>query len=120
MSSAQTRNVLSASTILGHSPGSMKSCTPQSIFGKSRRTSDVQLTRDHHQALTASGLLVLESTYLDPTQWQIERISSSGADVCRGRFEGRRCNAKIARYRQTVAAPTFMGIEKHSRVLESQ
>ena len=98
MSPAQARNVSSASIILGHSPSSVKSYIPQSIFGKSRRTLIVQLARDHPQALTASGLPVLESTCLDPTQWQIERINSDAVDVCRGCFEGRRCNAKIVRY----------------------
>ena len=34
MSPAQTRNVISASTILGQSPSSVKSCTPQSISRK--------------------------------------------------------------------------------------
>ena len=88
MSLAQTWNVLTASTIFGHSPGSVKSCTPQFISGKSRRTLTVQLARDHPQALTVSGLLVLESAYSDPTQWQIERISSDAIDVYCGCFEG--------------------------------
>ena len=61
MSPAQTRNVLSASTILGHSPGSVKSCTLQSISGKSRKTLIVQLAQNHPQALIASGLPILIS-----------------------------------------------------------
>ena len=69
--------------------------------------------------LTASGLPVLESACSDPTQWRIEKISSNATNVCRGRFEGQRCNAKIARYRRAVAAPTFTGIEKHSKTIES-
>ena len=79
-----------------------------------------QFPSDHPLVLTASGHPVLESACSDPTQWQIERISSNAADVCRGRFEERRCNAKIARYRRAVAAPTFTGIEKHSKTAESQ
>ena len=39
MSLAQTRNVISVSTILGQSPNSVRSCTPQSISGKSKRSS---------------------------------------------------------------------------------
>ena len=97
----------------------MKSCTPQSMSGKLRRSSIVQLASDHPQAVTTSGLPVLESTCSDPTQWRIERISSDATDVCRGHFEGQRCNAKISRYCRVVAAPTFMGIEKHSRTAES-
>ena len=87
---------------------------------KSRRSSTVQLASDHPQALTASGLPVLESACSNLTQWRIERISSDVVDVCYGRFEERRCNAKIARYRRAVAAPTFTGIEKHSRATVSQ
>ena len=120
MSPAQTRNVISASTVFGQSLYSVRSCTPQSISRKSRRSSAAQFPLDHPPVLTASGLPVLESACLDPTQWRIERISSNAADVCRGRFEGRRCNAKIARYRRAVVAPTFTGIDKHSRTAESQ
>ena len=98
----------------------MRSCTPHSISGKSRRSSVAQYPSDHPPVLTASGLPVLESACSDPTQWRIERISFNASDVCRGRFEGRRCNAKIARYRQAVATPTFTSIEKHSRTAESQ
>ena len=120
MSPAQAWNVFNASTILGHSLSSVNNSTPLSIFGKLKRTLAVQLAQDHPQALTTSGLPILESACSDPTQWQIERISSNVVNVCCGRFEGRRCNAKIARYRQAFAAPTFMGIEKHSRAAESQ
>ena len=67
MSPAETRNVISASKILGQSPSSVKSYTLQSMSAKSRRSSTAQLPSDHPQALTASGLLVLESTCLDPT-----------------------------------------------------
>ena len=41
MSLAQTRNVICASTILGQFPSLAKSCTPQSMSGKSRRSSTV-------------------------------------------------------------------------------
>ena len=88
------------------------------MSAKSRRSPTAQLPSDHPQALTASGLPVLESACLDPTQWRIERISSDVVDVCQGRFEGRRCNAKIARYRRAIAAPTFTSIEKHSKTAE--
>ena len=67
MSPAQTQNVISASTILGQSPNSVKSCTPQSMSMKSRRSSTAQLPSDHPPILTASGLLVLESACSDPT-----------------------------------------------------
>ena len=112
--------MISASTVFSQSPCSVRSCTPHAISGKSRRSSAAQFPLDHSLVLTANGLPVLESACSDPTQWRIERICSDAADVYRGRFEGRRCNAKIARYRRAIAAPTFMGIEKHSRTAESQ
>ena len=35
--------------------------------------------------------------------------------MCRGRYSGKRCNARIAKYRQAVAALTFLGIEMQSK-----
>ena len=35
--------------------------------------------------------------------------------MCRGRYGGKRCNARIAKYRRAVAAPTFLGIEMQSK-----
>ena len=67
MSPAQTRNVISASTCFGQFPHSVRSCTPQSISGKSRRSSAAQFPSDHPPVLTASGLPVLESACSDPT-----------------------------------------------------
>ena len=35
--------------------------------------------------------------------------------MCCGRYGGKRCNARIAKYRQVVAASTFLGIEMQSK-----
>ena len=62
--------------------------------------------------ITRTGFLVLESPCLDPTQWRIERIASKSSKTCHDRFGGKRCNVKIAKYQHSIAAPTFLGIEK--------
>ena len=70
--------------------------------------------------ITSTGLPILASPCLDATQFRIERFSSEFSETCRGRFGGKRCNARIAKYRRVVAAPTFLGIEKQSKSSESQ
>ena len=35
--------------------------------------------------------------------------------MCRGRYDGKRCNVRIAKYQRVVAAPMFLGIEMHSK-----
>jgi hypothetical protein len=62
-------------------------------------------------AFTKSGLMVSESE-CDPMAWRIERIDPSSTVTCRGHFNGKRCTAKIAKYRRATVAPTFTGIER--------
>ena len=72
-------------------------------------------------AMPAGGILIslafpiLESAYADPSQWKIEQISLESIDMYRRRFGGKRCNAKIVKYRHAIIAPTFTKIEKHSK-----
>ena len=63
----------------------------------------------------STGLPIQESPCSDLTQWRIQRVSLGSSETCRGRIDGRRCNAKIAKYRRAVAAPIFLGIERHSK-----
>ena len=72
------------------------------------------------QVITRSGLPILESPCSDPSQWHIERVPSDSSVTCWGRFDGKRCNAKIAKYRCSIAAPTFLGIERHLKSKESR
>ena len=59
------------------------------------------------------GLPIVESPCMDTLSWRIERISPSSPDLCRGHSaDGTKCNAKIAKYRRAVAAPTFIGIQR--------
>ena len=99
-------------------------------FVKSSNPSTVSLFSNsagsHHslacdsQVITRSGLPILESPCSDPLQWRIERVPSDSFVTCWGRFDGKRCNAKIAKYRRSIAAPTFLGIERHSKSKESR
>ena len=58
-------------------------------------------------------LPILESPCTDLLSWRIERISPSSLDLCRGHSaDGTKCNAKIAKYRRAIAAPTFIGIQR--------
>ena len=61
--------------------------------------------------VTSSGNPVFESPCSDAAQFRIERIASEASEMCCGRYGGKRCNARIAKYRRAVAAPTFLGIE---------
>ena len=56
---------------------------------------------------------------MDPLQWRIERVPSDSSVTCWGRFDGKRCNAKIAKYRRSIATPTFLGFKRHSKLKES-
>ena len=61
---------------------------------------------------TKTGLLVIESSCANLMSWRNERISPSSLDLCRRHSaSGVKCNAKIAKYRRAVAAPTFNGIQ---------
>ena len=57
---------------------------------------------------------------MDPTDWHIERIKMDSLEYCCGRSDGKKCGAKIARYRRAVAAPTFTGIERESKSKDSR
>ena len=63
---------------------------------------------------------IQESPCSDLTQWRIQRIPLGSSETCRGRIDGRRCNAKITKYRRAIAAPTFLGIERHLKSKETR
>ena len=65
--------------------------------------------------LTKNGLQISESPCADPTDWHIERIEMDSLEHCRGQSDGKKCGAKIARYRRAVVAPTFTGMERESK-----
>ena len=70
---------------------------------------------------TKTGLPVLESSCANLMSWRIERISPSSLDLCRGHFaSGVKCNAKIAKYRRAIAAPTFNGIQRLQKSRETE
>jgi hypothetical protein len=71
---------------------------------------DISLVSPTTVAFAASGLPVFELDCANPTTWRIQRIHSSSACLCKGQLPGKRCNAKIAKYRQPTTAPTFTGI----------
>ena len=51
--------------------------------------------------------------------FRIERVSSNSFETCHGCFNGKRCNAKIAKYQHSIVAPTFLKIEKEFKLNES-
>lgn len=63
--------------------------------------------------VTRNNLPIRESPCTNPLEWRIERISPQCKDQCRGyNGDGKRCNARIAKYRRPTAAPTFTGIQR--------
>ena len=65
--------------------------------------------------VTSSGNPVFESPCSNTAQFRIERIALESSEMCRGRYNGKHCNARIAKYRRAIAAPTFLGIEMQSK-----
>ena len=103
----------------GHGLSSVKSSNPSTVSLLSTSTGSPHSLAFDSQVITRSGLSVLESPCSDPLQWRIERVPFDSTVTCWGRYNGKRCNAKIAKYRRSIAAPTFLGIERHSKSKES-
>ena len=58
---------------------------------------------------TKCGLPIIESPCTVSMAWRIERISPSSSILCSGHSaNGMKCDAKIAKYRRAVAAPTVL------------
>ena len=102
----------------GQGLSSVKSSNPSTVSPFSNSTGLHHSLACDSQVITRSRLPILESPCLDPLQWRIERVPSNSSITCWGRFDGKRCNAKITKYRHSIAAPTFLGIEKHSKLKE--
>jgi hypothetical protein len=64
-------------------------------------------------AYTRGQLLVRESE-CDSMSWRIERVSPISAAKCKGHHNGKRCGAKIAKYRRAIPCPTFTSIQRKS------
>ena len=70
---------------------------------------------------TKNGHSIVESPCTNLMDWRIERISPSSLELCRGHSaNGSNCNAKIAKYRRAVAAPTFTGIQRRGKSRDTQ
>ena len=73
------------------------------------------------QVRTKCGLPIIESLSLDSMAWRIEHILPSSSILCSGHSaNGMKCNAKIAKYRRAVAAPTFNGIQRLQKSRETE
>ena len=67
------------------------------------------------------GSPIIESSCADSMAWRIERISPTSSVLCSGHSaNGLKCNAKIAKYRHPVAAPTFNGIQHLRKSRETE
>ena len=78
-------------------------------------TSEEQVTR------AKCGLPIIESSCADSMAWRIERISPTSSVLCSGHsVNGLKCNAKIAKYRRPVVAPTFNGIQRLRKSCETE
>ena len=70
--------------------------------------------------ISRNSLHIQESPCSDLTQWRIQRVPLGSSKTCYGHIDGRRCNVKITKYRRAIAAPTFLGIERHSKSKETR
>ena len=99
MSPSQSRSLRSPSPIAGMPP--------------SHVASSIDKQPPSQVPLTILGLPIVESSCINPMGWRIERISGSATDLCKGyTVDGKRCNARMAKYKKATPAPTFTGIQK--------
>ena len=115
ISPSQSRSVWIARNHLNQSPRvgmPLRTSSPSKKTSRSPRRRGIPLKA---LALTRSGLPLVESSCVDPSEWHIERIFVDLEEHCRGRTDVKRCGAKIARYRRAVAAPTFTALERQSK-----
>ena len=110
MSPSQSRSVLIAQNHLSQSSCVGKPLKASSPFKKTSRSPKRPGIPIKAFAMTKSGLLVVESSCANPSEWHIKRISVDSDEHCKGRIDVKRCGVKIARHRRAVAVPTFIGI----------
>jgi hypothetical protein len=81
--------------------------------GQSRRRRGLTESTNNAPPVVAftSGHFPVRESERDPMSWRIECINLSSAVKYKGHHNGKRCGAKIAKYRRTVPCPTFTGIE---------
>ena len=112
MSPAQSLSIVRGLNYLGQSACVCKAFAVPSPPKKSSKSPKKRSSPIRPSALARSRLLVMESPYADSSQWHIEQIFLNFDNHCRGRTEVKRCEAKIARYQQPLATPTFTRFEK--------
>ena len=115
ISPAKAWVVLNPSTIFDCFRGGILESAVLSQCGGSFVSSTLQPGSIIGIAIIKSRFPIVESLCVDPVQWRIEQILSKSIDLCSRHFEGKRCNAKIAKYHHPVAAPTFTRVEKQSK-----
>ena len=111
----QARRFVRPSSKVGESIRVVRSSSPLLQSKVSTRSMIGTRRTPNGVPVTSSGNPVFESPCSDAAQFQIERIASESSEMCRGRYGGKRCNARIAKYRRAIAAPTFLGIEMQSK-----
>ena len=111
----QAQRVVRPNSKVGESVSVVRSSSPllqskvltRSMTGTRRTPNGVPVTSSENP--------VFESPCSNTAQFRIERIASESSEMCCGRYGGKRCNIRIAKYRRAVAAPTFLGIEMQSK-----
>jgi hypothetical protein len=80
-------------------------------LGQSRRRRVLDESTSDAQVIVAftRGLLPVRESEWDPMSWQIERVSPISTAKYKGHHNGKRCGAKIAKYRRAIPCPTFKG-----------
>ena len=120
MSPAQARSSVTAKRSIPQPPPLGKTSRVLFPLRQLSRSPIQQGSPGRPLALTKNGLQISESPCADPTDWHIERIEMNSLEYCCGQSDGKKCSAKIARYRRAVAAPTFTRIERESKSKDSR
>ena len=107
MSPTQARSIMTAKNSLSQPLPIKKTSRILSPLRRLSRSPSQQGSFVWPLALTKNRLQISKSPCADPTKWHIERIEMDSQEHCHGRSDGKKCRAKIARYRRVVAAPTF-------------
>ena len=105
------------------SPGQCHAALKSSVVASSQdfARSTVSSTSRPSIVRTKNGHAIVESPCTNLMDWRIERISPSSLELCRGHSaNGSNCNAKIAKYRRAVAAPTFTSIQRQGKSRDTE
>ena len=119
VSPSQVRAVRRCSHSQAHAQSSVMSSNP-SVASEKSDFSMPQGSESANLVIASRGLPIQESPCSDLTQWCIQRVPLGSSAACRGHIDGKRCNAKIAKYRRAVTALIFLGIERHLNSKETR